>query len=556
MMDFKDYFPDYDLGSQDRIPASIRKLPSLPRGIDKWVLDNYTHSYMIFDRKADDMFCMHCGKHFKIGDAVIRHRKSKYRSYDYPPKETTGTCPHCGHSVKYKDVRYSREKLIEMGSFLIFTRKGKAIYAQYFWMTLDYSGNTVKVVKWPRSIYVISHKSQVQYVVHDNPYWGLYVKSQKSFKLPENAGYLNCIDFLLCYTDNFDTLFQRSDLKYNNAQSMWSWSKDCIIKDKLWPRVDHVELSINGFLNYLKLAVKYPGIEVLEKAGFEPYVWLKAMGYPIGAGINLKQTSLRGVFGLNMQEINSIREQGIHPQAVQIYKRFKKMGDPISLNKATRLMQEFNGAYGIKASSALNIATKRSKKNPTWVLAYLKKQGFSLADYRDHLDMIEKLNYSLDVPNILFPDDLAAVHEAYSIKCESQKKKIQNKIIAATARKIVGDTDPYYSDDLMIRPAMSAQEISREGRSLHHCVASYADKMARGGCVIMLIRKADSPDLSYYTLELNPKLEVMQVRGGYNCTPTPDVAAFVNEWLGWLKAQKQNKKKSKQKTNKKLKGAA
>ena len=44
------------------------------------------------------------------------------------------------------------------------------------------------------------------------------------------------------------------------------------------------------------------------------------------------------------------------------------------------------------------------------------------------------------------------------------------------------------------------------------------------------IRKAENPDLPYYTLELSPKGDIVQCRGNHNCDMTDEVKAFVKLW--------------------------
>ena len=62
----------------------------------------------------------------------------------------------------------------------------------------------------------------------------------------------------------------------------------------------------------------------------------------------------------------------------------------------------------------------------------------------------------------------------------------------------------------------------------------------------MLIRRAESPETPYFTLELDEvNMKVRQNRGLRNCGRTPDVQAFEEEWLDWAKNQKQKSERSK-----------
>ena len=89
---------------------------------------------------------------------------------------------------------------------------------------------------------------------------------------------------------------------------------------------------------------------------------------------------------------------------------------------------------------------------------------------------------------------------------------------------------------LLIRPAASQRELTAEGDALHHCVGSYGEAHAAGRTAIFFIRRSGRPREPFYTLELDEKeLKVRQNRGKNNCARTPEVEAFEEEWLAWVR---------------------
>ena len=85
---------------------------------------------------------------------------------------------------------------------------------------------------------------------------------------------------------------------------------------------------------------------------------------------------------------------------------------------------------------------------------------------------------------------------------------------------------------LLIRPCQNETELIREGKDLHHCVATYAKRHAEGKTAILFIRQAKAPDKPFFTLEFDEKnLAVVQNRGLRNCDRTPEVTAFEKAWL-------------------------
>ena len=95
----------------------------------------------------------------------------------------------------------------------------------------------------------------------------------------------------------------------------------------------------------------------------------------------------------------------------------------------------------------------------------------------------------------------------------------------------------FAADGLLIRPAGSQRELTDEGNALHHCVSTYGKKHANGKTAIFFIRKKNAPRQSYFTLELDEQeLTVRQNRGMRNGPRTPEVRAFEELWLSWVRA--------------------
>ena len=61
------------------------------------------------------------------------------------------------------------------------------------------------------------------------------------------------------------------------------------------------------------------------------------------------------------------------------------------------------------------------------------------------------------------------------------------------------------SEEYLIRFPHSLNELIYEGSTMHHCVASYADRIIAGTSIIFFMRKADKPDEPYITMNLTAK---------------------------------------------------
>ena len=70
---------------------------------------------------------------------------------------------------------------------------------------------------------------------------------------------------------------------------------------------------------------------------------------------------------------------------------------------------------------------------------------------------------------------------------------------------------------------MTEAEIMNEGQMLHHCVGGYATRHLERGTTILFLRANETPDKSYYTIE---------VRNIDTCPNVVQIHGFGNKWIG------------------------
>lgn len=89
-----------------------------------------------------------------------------------------------------------------------------------------------------------------------------------------------------------------------------------------------------------------------------------------------------------------------------------------------------------------------------------------------------------------------------------------------------------YEDEKFMIKIPTPFEIKAEGRMLHHCVGGYVDEHLRGDTTIMLLRRKESPDKSFYTIEIRND-KIVQIHGFANkwLGNDPEVIPFVANWL-------------------------
>ena len=153
----------------------------------------------------------------------------------------------------------------------------------------------------------------------------------------------------------------------------------------------------------------------------------------------------------------------------------------------------------------------------------------------DYWTMAERLGENLTERDVMWPQNLKRAHDQMQ---ERQKAEAAEKRREAFQQRYERMKKYAFTDgDILIRPCGTEEELIAEGKALHHCVASYAERHARGELTIFFIRRKDKPDEPWYTLNFNEKkLSVTENRGMCNCARTEEIQNFENTWLEWIRS--------------------
>lgn len=303
-------------------------------------------------------------------------------------------------------------------------------------------------------------------------------------------------------------------------------------------------------VSYLALWCRHPNVENLMVQGCGHLVgaWIdkehKSYNYhgatPRLESVNWKQRRPSAMLGLDREELRQLRRENWSVDDLMAYKLVRDAGVPVRLPGDMELLRS-RPVYDIEK------ILEEGPKGELWrVLRYLKKQNAGWSDLRDYWRMAGEDGQDLTEGLIRWPRDLHAKHreqimarqaEARRQRLAEKKKKIAEQAPLFAARLEALAPLCYEADGLLIRPCSNEEELIAEGNALHHCVASYAQDHAAGRTAILFVRRAEAPEKPYYTLELDEQqLTVRQNRGKYNCARTPEIKAFEDKWLAWVRA--------------------
>ena len=475
-----------------------------PADLKEFVLTIADHAYVIFDKKLDWVRCTRCGKIDKLSkqpEEIYKHNTEIH-------------CPFCGEEAIGKEARYGRKNIMEYGRVLWFRKYGRVTYAQLDEYQIDYTESTglPSVSFWSSAQYRFCKESQDYYKHVPEDWWHTsYWEKREKIKLPDPArgmwnGYTTSrFEKTVTHTSIEDGL--GTDLKYANTN----------MRIKGWNNPE----DPYGIIGYLANFLKYPSIEILEKAGFEKLVGERANGFTCRY-VNWRAKDLRKILKMNAKEIRDFRDTGGTIQALERYREIQRIYPKVNFSQLNLF-----GYWGEKGC----IKTIETYTSLDSAVKYLEKQDgdSDIGIYANYLEECNQLGYDMKDKRILRPKDLQTAHEKTSMQINIERDKAKNEDFAIGMKSIYAEK-PYKIGDLLIRPAESIEELHMESQALHHCVRTYVDKVCEKRCAILFVRRTSEPDKPYFTLELNSKREVVQCRGDHNCAYPPEVEAFIEQW--------------------------
>lgn len=248
------------------------------------------------------------------------------------------------------------------------------------------------------------------------------------------------------------------------------------------------------------------------------------------SGINWKAKKPHEMLRITKEELsyfNGAEDGGKRMEALLLVRKYGvpcRLGEEVTA--AARWEQKDCLKRGVLPSRAEAYIARQKKryKNSLWF-------GYLL----DYWSMAEMAGEDLTDRDVLFPQNLKRAHDQMQ---ERKKQKAAEKRREAFQQRYERMKKYAFEDgNIFIRPCETEEELIAEGKALHHCVASYAERHARGELTIFFIRRKDKPDEPWYTLNFNEKrLSVTENRGLRNCERTDEVRNFEKIWLEWVRS--------------------
>ena len=327
-------------------------------------------------------------------------------------------------------------------------------------------------------------------------------------------------------------------------------------------------------ITYLRLWQKHKNIEnlmvqgcgkmVAEAIGAEVQRGAYGGSQPQLAWIDWKQKRPAKMLGLNKEEFAFCVRKKWTKDDLGKYKLVRKYDKKAKLSEDWRLIKD-EQMYSLDklcsetllAPSAIGGYTSRTWRGGLSVmrcLRYLDKQKSDITTLMDYWQMAHQAGLDIRDEHIQLPKNLKREHDRLVEAARIAKKRKKQAEIESRRpqfEQVVAPLEAWSWTDgeMCIRPVHTEQELMDEGSALQHCVGGYGPTVAKGDSCIFFIRRAEQPDVPWFTLQVDlKKLTEIQNHGLRNIAPPEEVKEFVNRWFEHVRELKAGEKKKRKET--------
>lgn len=540
----------------DAIDAAMAPFEEPPAEFTDWIWEHGMSfsRYLIYKETARgkaECECTYCK-----GRGIVSRKDIRLRNNE------KGVCPFCGSRVTFKargkmpgrihDERWFMYVDPAAGDFTIrYFHAKRTVKSDNYIDIISGNKNRVEdyIFEYCRVIYTF-HKRTTE---HKSYEWGVYKQRGNSRWCPD-TGRIACMDCIL-YPGNLPEAWAHTPMKYSaleilsgNIPTISMRYEDAIKKYREFPKLEWL----------CKMGLNKLAREVINSRYRDSML----------GSLNFKGKTIYEILGLT--KINTRVLQALDGDSGVL--RLLQVSQEINMQFKPEQLREYYETFKcntellkqVKRKASLHkivkYITKESEKYPIgdrgcWQYSYMRhtertdprierKQNMA-KDWLDYLEWCKKLKYDLDNMFIYMPKNFKAVHDRTYKEYQAQQDKIaaeEKRRREAAVKRAMEKTKKALQEillqnqgkdafsirgkGLLLKVPKNADEIREEGAILHHCVGTYVERVARGETNIFFVRKADAPDVPYYTFEWREN-DIVQCRGSRNCDMTPEVKAFV-----------------------------
>lgn len=468
-------------------------------------------------------------------------------------------CPFCGATAQVKCVgKIGIGRMIEEyqpAVFLHTSQSGKTIYAQGYWMKKEYSqADTDTLCAAPKFMATMVCRFREGEAVRWEQEWsGEWIRAKESCFGEEPFRKNGLYGAVAEYHAIGMERLEKSFLRYID-----------LCEAQIY--IDYLR-GIDNWTTLMRLlyvAAQYPRqTEMLLKMGLgdilDDWVHRKKKN---AAVLRWEETDPRKAFRLTGAELKEWIDSGGETRALTFRKQLERAGIRVGIAETAQMVKGTVDLESVMREAFQKVDEWHGNKGQ--VLRYLRGKSENELQQRleaatrywlDYIDAAESNGVELWKKKNLLPQDLRQAHdsaagirqariEAAAKKAAKEKALADAKIWAAREEE-VRRKYALEMDGLVIVAPGCANDILREGKALCHCVGGYADRHRDGKTTILFLRKAQTPDKPFMTIEMNGN-KLVQIhgyrneglytgRGRFAPDPKDTYKDWLEAWLHWLK---------------------
>ncbi len=147
-----------------------------------------------------------------------------------------------------------------------------------------------------------------------------------------------------------------------------------------------------------------------------------------------------------------------------------------------------------------------------------------ISELVDYVTMMNRISPKFDK----YPRHFLTTHK---IACRNYNR-LKEQFVEEDFRKQIDKRMERYIEGYSFIYPESTQDIKDEAVQQNNCVASYIKRVIEGDCHILFMRKKDSPEKSWVTIEVRNN-KIVQARRRFNDPISDDEKVIVNKWNKW-----------------------
>ena len=448
-----------------------------------------THCGNHYDSNKPQEACPHCGTIFRKDDGSYAYRDSA--SFFRVTVENT-TLPDNDFLMRLFRIKYSVEK--PYGEELQFKKEIVEVQRLYF-------GSKLRV--YGRDEYDNSGNYKKKTTVRDI-----------SSRFSDGDGQTYAIQS----KDEIVDVIKKSAMARSGLAEAWGLVKEYAAVDRLFAT------------RYIRAWYAFPQIELLVKANI-PFITSEYMQNALNEYSAVPQgKNVCEILGISKVALKVAREHNMHKSDAKQFSKLWEAEQSMTYEKFKGIQKEFDVGRFLALSTKYHISFDSILHYMDSVYDHqciVRREALNV--WWDYLNMAHELSMDLSQKSLLYPRSLKKEHDVAVFAYNAMKRSIDAHRFVETAQANKARY-AYTREPFFVKIPECPEDIIEEATKQHNCLRSYIERVRDGSTTVAFIRRTESPDDSYVSVEIYDN-KLYQVKTAFNNNPDDkELTKFLQYW--------------------------